>query len=209
MRIRLAIFVALAMIGAYCGNSGAATPDHPVRFGYKTAWLAVRSSDGAQVAKFLGLQNVRSSTWQNGIDTAEDAGNDVFVSSAIRGWTFVVGFAVCDQSGADKASTPIELLERLSARFGEAQFYGSMRVADAYAWARAVHGRIVRAYEYDGSEDQTLLDIGSKTSAERGLDFQSLDEDTVLRVARAWSIDPGSLDERSVAQVGLVGELRR
>jgi hypothetical protein len=133
---------------------------------------------------------------------------NVFVSDSIRGWVFVVGFGVATPGAAGKAATPVKLLTSLSRRFGEAQFYGSMRIDDAYAWARASRGRLVRAFEYDGSEGVTLLDVGAKTPAERSIDLHPPGEEDVLHVAGAWSVDPTKIDESlTTPGRGIVGDL--
>jgi hypothetical protein len=57
--------------------------DSPVPFGYKCAWLAIRTENSQAVVHALGLQNVRKSGWQSGIDAAYSG--DVFVTPPIKG----------------------------------------------------------------------------------------------------------------------------
>jgi hypothetical protein len=110
------------------------------------------------------------------------------------------------------------LLERLSRRFGEAQYFCTHRVVEMHVWARAIQGRLVRGYGYSGERGQTLWDEGEPTRAERDLGFRFFDERSpeatregyweradlsfpdegaVMRLAAAWSINPTTLDQQS------------
>lgn len=63
----------------------------PRAFGYKMAWLALPTEDGAQVVKLLGLKPGAACTWAHGIAKIYEDQRSVFVTPAVKRWTFVVG----------------------------------------------------------------------------------------------------------------------
>jgi hypothetical protein len=223
--MRRKMFVRLMLLGVlssivmiFCAGAASidASPNHPISFGYKTAWYAVRSCDPQKVATTLGLTDIRSVTWEagfNAIAKEEDTfinSSDLkttFVSPPVNGWTLAVGLALLKNANAHSSQIPTKMLKRLSEVCHEAQFYASYRIVDAYTWSRAKNGAIIRAYEYVGSEGETLTNIGPTTLAERGINFEFPDEDDVLKVAGAWSVDPSKLDETISTPLGLLGEI--
>ena len=42
------------------------TPDKPAPFGYRMAWLAIRTSNAAQVAEALGVNALQHANWRTG-----------------------------------------------------------------------------------------------------------------------------------------------
>jgi hypothetical protein len=89
------------------------------------------------------------------------------------------------------------------------QYFKTYRVAEYHAWGRFVHGQTIRAYSYLGERGEVLLDMGKKTSDE----LDVLDEDeipneqTVMDIAAAWSVDPSTLEERTnLRRSGLLAE---
>jgi hypothetical protein len=212
--------VLLATEATLCQKTLAADAglNHPISFGYKTAWFAVHSCEPQKVASSLGLTDISSATWKAGFDaidneeanfTATSNFKTVFVTPSLSGWTFAIGFALLKNVKAHSSALPISTLKKLSEICGQAQFYASYRVVDWYAWSLAKNGTIVRAYEYSGSEGETLSDVGALTPVEKGINFQALDEDGVLKIARAWSIDPSNLNESITTPLGLLGQIRR
>jgi len=154
-------------------------PDHPVAFGYKQRWLAVRDRDPQSVADALGLEDTKPSTWREGIERAYDryrrrAGEcaEVFVSPPVLGWTLAVGgVGVIPEV---MMPTFVPFLCSLSATLGHVQYFGNHRVSCFAAWAKAEDGRIVRAY---GAVDYTTrVNIGAPTPEEIELGFDFLDE---------------------------------
>lgn len=180
-RLGEAVLDALALAVPYGDVPAAAPRGAPASFGYKCRWLALRSDDPSRVADVLGLADVRPASWQELEQTTA-----VFVTPPVDGWILVV---LADGLDPDLAA--------LSHRFGEAQFFGSHRVSDYYEWQRWVDGAPVRRLRYaDGEADP---DDGET-------DLDEIDEETVLDVARAWSVDPTTLSERSeLPDEGLLG----
>lgn len=179
-----------------------------VSWGYKTAWLAVRTEQSEDVVEALGLTGRRELTWKTGVGKSYDDG--IFVTPATSGWTFAVGVGWFGRE-PDVAA--------LSARLdAETQFFATHRVVDAHTWALARDGTVVRRVEYVG-EQGTLEEAGTATDGERALSLGDLDvdsaielvsEETVMNVAGAWSIDPRELGTiPTSATKGVYGKLPR
>lgn len=100
-------------------------------------------------------------------------------------------------------------------RFGEAYYFGTHRVVEYHAWAKSVNGKLVRAYGYLGETGETIVNRGEISDAEleNGLIYTDLDaeepnlpnEEDVLLMAKAWTIDPQMADGRHQAGTGFVG----
>ena len=198
-------------------------PDLPRPFGYKAAWLALRTADSQAVVAALGLGGARPSNWSEGVAQAHELG--VFVTPPLSSWTLALGSTLFASGKPSFFIKP--LLERLSRRFGEAQYYCTHRVIEMHVWARAVQGRLVRGYGWIGERGQTLWDEGEPTRAERDLGFRFFDERSpeatgegywertdlsfpdegaVMRLAAAWSINPTTLDQQfSEPGLGVIG----
>lgn len=157
-------------------------PDRPVAFGYKQHWFAVRDRRPQEVADALGLKDIRPSTWKEGIERAYESGYDrvrhrwpewveMFVSPPVRGWTLAVGGIGAIPSAGMAEWIPF--LRNLSTKLGDVQYFGTHRISNYVAWAKAARGRIVRAH---GWADKTLVNIGDQTPEEVALGFDFLDE---------------------------------
>jgi hypothetical protein len=169
----------------------ASVPDRPVSFGYKIVWFAVKSHDAKKIAAVLGYRDLQPCNWKIGIDRAY--GQNVFLTPPLGDWTLVVGLGLpsADSDGSEARVT--DALERLSAEFGEAQWFASHRVVDYYAWARYVNGKGVRHYSYLGERGETLRDVGTRERFEARQELAN--EPMVMRAAAEWSIDPLTLDK--------------
>jgi hypothetical protein len=66
------------------------------------------------------------------------------------------------------------LFSRLMRRFDDVLFFGSHRVCDFVAWARAVKGKPIRIFAYFGSEGEVLANVGEQTAQEAKLKFANL-----------------------------------
>ncbi|WP_187434484.1 hypothetical protein [Paenibacillus methanolicus] len=191
-------------------------PDIPHPFGYKCQWYAVRTDRLTELVDHFGLTGCRAANWASGLDGAY--GGYYFVSPPVAGWTLVVNAFMPDFAEAGDRH-PVQMTRELSARFGEACYFGTHRVVEYHAWVKAVNGQVVRAYGYVGEQGETIADIGEPTSEERelGLAFTSLDEedahwpseDDVLEMAAAWTIDPQMGDQSDLGPgVGIIGDRR-
>lgn len=235
MILVVTIAVAATVATAYAlarGWARAAVPlelaaDRPLPFGYKMAWLAIRTTDTAGVVDALGLRQVRASNWRSGLGAAYDAqAGDafLFVSPPVRGWTFVIGLALPHPLGRSFVDKATPLLLTLGGRFSEVQYYFSYPPIDFFAWARITDGKLVRAFAI--GDEGIVWNKGKPTRAEtalglrlfelRGVEARRGDaggalllhptEDHVMRVAAGWSQDPTRIEASQSAEgVGYVG----
>jgi hypothetical protein len=188
-----------------------ATPDNPVGFGYKIAWLAVQAASPSDVADCLQLQNRELANWRTGINRAYD--DMIFVTPQVDSWIFVVSSILPEPSTETDKNKWHEMMVRLSVVFGECQYFGSHRIVGFAAWGRFVNGKEVRVYAYLGESGEVLVDRGAVTPQERALIFMESErsivpkssdeiddyvdgpsEEDVLTMARAWSIDPTTIE---------------
>jgi hypothetical protein len=158
-------------------------------FGYKCCWLAVRGGTTGEVAEAIDLTGARPVGWDEGVDAAY--AGQVFVSPPTAGWVFVLG-----------AWLPFDgrAVPGLSTRLGtQVQYFGTHRVSEYHEWAYAIDGRLVRRLRCEGMSGQ-FEQQGAPTPVEIELDIPAMsvedwriNEETVMRVAAAWSIDPTTL----------------
>lgn len=204
------------------------TPDSPCPFGYRMAWLAIRTRNTRKVADILGLQGLETCNWRSGIGSIYDAElgqTRVFVSPPVNGWTFVVGLPLPHPLSAAFVDKCRPLLLQLGAEFIEVQYYLSYPLMDLFAWARVIDGKLVRGFAI--SEEGVILNAGKPSKDERSLGLKLFDvrgprgrkgdaggplimyptEDHVLRLAGRWSIDPIKIDcaPRSQPALGFIG----
>lgn len=195
-------------------------PSHDLTpFGYKMTWLALRAENSAVVAAALKLDNPKPASWNDGIKFACDdfaaKGGPIFISPPINGWVLAIGF---DERLDLHTPTPgheynTTILE-LSKKFGEAHYYGTHRVTEVHAWAKAVNGKMVRAYSWVGDQGEVFLDIGPLTKEEKKLGMKYdgeenvPDEENVLDIAAAWSVDPRLSNISSIPGEGLIGRIK-
>jgi len=225
-------FLALGVLGALSGFGAIPVykfdygegpdPDLPVPFGPKMAWLALDTRDTEAVAAALGLEQASAATWAEGVDGAYQS--SVFVTPPLADWTLALGTPLFPPERAEDFVKP--LLERLSRQFGDAQYFCTHRVVELHVWARARQGRLVRGYGWLGEKGLVLWDEGGQTKEERDLGFRFFDgrspmidqtqdtdltlpnEDNIMQLASAWSLDPTTLNQHYKEPVmGLLGSV--
>jgi hypothetical protein len=193
--------------------AAAVTPRQPsgigVPFGPKSAWLALRMNDPGAVAGALGLHRRRSVSWRVGLEQAEHRG--VFISPPVGGWILAFNPRWIGHAPAIHA-----ISERIGA---EVQCFETHPVSERHAWSRAIEGRIVREFAYSG-ETGTCESFGEVSAIELQLEIPQFaaaardgvvppmpapDENTVLRVAGAWSVDPSWLGGADDSPTGIYG----
>lgn len=213
------------------------SPDHPVSFGYKCQWYAIRTTDTAAVAAFFNLKEPQPVNWETGMAGAFQG--YYFISPPVKGWTLAVNSLMPDVSAAGE-DNPLETVKRLSSRYGEACYFGTHRVVEYHAWAKAVNGELIRAYSYAGESDEVLIDEGEPTAEEvdSGLIFAGYDdyedndagdedgadidfgeedyeelpvpgEDDVISMAELWTLSPFLEDEEYEPGAGIAGRVAR
>jgi hypothetical protein len=122
----------------------------------------------------------------------------------------------------------LAILQSLSQRYGEAQYFATHRVVDYHVWTKYAYGSETRAFAYLGERGETLVDRGEKTPGEVELGYDYYNEKSplaetdeywqredlcypreshVMEVAGKWSINPTLLDESDAdPATGFVGD---
>jgi hypothetical protein len=168
----------------------------------------------------LGLKDLRPVPWQKGLDDAYDRGRWL-LTPPVDGWVLAVGGDL--PSRLERAGF-LDWLAGLSRTLGGVDYYCTHRVVEVHAWARAEDGKLLRAFGYVGERGETLFDAGPLTPQEEPLRAERLrwidpltpgeeqgryewwpNEETVLALAAAWSVDPRELDERELDGLPLGG----
>ena len=203
-----------------------AEPDQPIGFGRKNLWVAVRGNDPRQLAQSLQLHGVQPCNWHSGFLAAYAYPSDyVFVTPPVDGFLMAVGTALPDPGDAAALPSWRSLMSRLSATFGSAHFFATHRGSGYSAWARYSEGVEDRLFAHG---DEGIHDLGAPLPEEAAIlarlpdptaaetdpeywerdDVRSPEEEDVLRLAAAWTVDPSSLESRDLPpSVGLVGRL--
>lgn len=157
------------------------TPDMPEEFGFKISWFAVKASDPASVLEALEFGGATPANWASGLAAAYGRSQDseawVFASPPISGWVLVVGSSLpypSNETHHDFGRRFDELFSRLMNQFEDVQYFGSHRVVDFAAWARAMNGKPLRIFAWSGSDGAVLANIGEQTPEEAKLGFTDL-----------------------------------
>jgi hypothetical protein len=153
------------------------TPDKPQPFGFKVNWLALKTSDPLAVVDALDLKETTPANWESGLAVVYEYDPWIFVSPPVGGLVLAVGVSLpypTLETQHDIGRKFDAMFLRLMSRFTDVQFYGSHRVVDFVAWARAIDGRPVRIFAYAGGGDCVLTNIGEQTPEEAKLRFANL-----------------------------------
>ena len=167
-------------------------------FGRKQAWLAVRDGAPAALLDALGLRDLGEVSWREGIDLAYLTDDRVAATPALPGardtrWVLAAGRFLL------RTPDVIELSARLHT---EVQYFATHRVTELHRWQRAADGVLVRSFGYVGQTGEVTSWHGEPDPAERDAGLPGtwddgttvlVAEQDVLKVARAWSIDPTTL----------------
>jgi hypothetical protein len=169
-------------------------PPERLSFGWKSSWLAVRTSDPTRVMDALGLVDAREVRWNEGVQSGLDGSDELFVASIEHRdsrWTLV--WDPCFVMDAP------DLIAGWSAALGaEVQCFINDRRSGTYGWGRALGGTRVRWFfqqpgavetnegERDPAETECVAQLGES---------QGVSEELVFALAARWSIDPSCIDE--------------
>jgi hypothetical protein len=171
-----------------------------VGFGGKQAWLAVRGTDPARVIEALGLRDLGTVGWRDGMDLAHLTDDRVAVTPPLDGWILATGRYLL------RPDVPVDVIGLSGRLHTEVQFFATHRVTELHRWQRAADGELIRAFGYVGQTGEVTSWSGEPDPAERAAGLPAeLDEDAtilvgendVLRVAGAWSVDPSTLSGRA------------
>ncbi len=195
-------------------------PDQPISFGYKCMWFAIKSTDPAKLIATLNLTRVKPCNWQTGTDRIY--GDYIFITPPIDRWTLACGYGLPHGDTPEGIQYVKELLKTLSYDYNEAQFFCTHRVTEYHCWIRAVDGNVTRVYSFLGEAGENVLIEGEPTpfekmlnlvdtSSEEAKDERYLErkdltlptEDTLMKVAENWSVNPSTLEVRNDIEPGL------
>ena len=150
----------------------------------------------------------------------------VFISPPVNGWTLVLGGLSFSADSQERIGGIRRRLCELSNRFGEAQYFGSYRVVGYVAWYKASNGEVERGlsladgtvFANEGATSQAELDIGcfDMSGMDEGEvldrifeeeDFSLFDEESPMKIAEIWSVNPLSLplDGEAEPATGIAG----
>jgi len=181
------------------------TPDKPEAFGLKISWFAVKASDPAAVLDALEFKEAMPANWESGLAAiyGDPPSSDawIFASPPVSGWVLVVGSSPpypTNDIQRDIGRRFDVLFSRLMQRFDDVQFYGSHRVVDFVAWARALNGKPMRIFAF--GEADVVANVGEQTPEETKLTFLDLSglapsdaSEKIFRVADDQTAERASL----------------
>ncbi|MBI5543348.1 MAG: hypothetical protein HY901_05630 [Deltaproteobacteria bacterium] len=195
------------------GDGG--SPQMP--FGYKSQWLAIKTTDARIVAQLLKLKNVAEVDWDAGVEGAY-GGDKVFISPPINGWILALDTSWAAFADGDLVDDP-EILARWSGTLNTAvQHFFCDRRSGSYGWMRAEKGKLLRAFfevegesktdEGERDSDETAIRKEVEKSPSSDGSVVSEGEDLVFRLSGRWSVDPHVLDRvKDVPTKGLMGSI--
>jgi hypothetical protein len=210
-------------------NTSSYNEEIPISFGYKSCWIAIKSNDIDKIINSLNLSNIKEANWTFGLKEAQNINGNVFVSPILGQWVLVIGVSLPDAGDSERPDKLTPLLENLSLRIGEVQYFGTHRVVDYHAWAKVVDGNVIRAYAYLGERGETIWSKGKLTDEEKELGFYFFDEtsneaecegywerqdlsypneENVLQIAGKWGIDTSFENGNYTPSKGLIGHLK-
>lgn len=158
----------------------------------------------------------------------DDIDNTVFITPPVNGWTFVIGRLTADAGGEVDVVNVEKFITNLSKQFGEVQAFATHRVVDFHHWMLARNGSLIRSFAYCGENGEVLTNKGKLTQIEESYEWDQLlkfcsdeedqtdefdgfsdegdeldefwlpDEETVMEVAGAWSINPTEIEDLSL-----------
>jgi hypothetical protein len=183
--------------------------DEPVAFGYKIAWLAIRTTDPRHVARVVGISDLQPANWETGLEAAFRR-QGLFVSPPVEGWVFVAGSQLPEPAPPVRLAAWESWIQRIAQEFSEVQYIGNQRVTSFYAWARFVDGREMRLFS--SADGEIYVDRGTPAEVEKpwaqtDQDCCLPDEADVLLVAGQWGLNPMTLEDRDYPRgAGLFGQ---
>jgi hypothetical protein len=177
-----------------------------VGFGGKQAWLAVKSESPADVIAALGLRDLGTVPWRDGIDLAHLTDDRVAVTPPISARPddqarSAVASSIDgrpdDQAGAPavgdrwvlatgryllRPDRPVDVIGLSAALHTEVQYFSTHRVTESHRWQRAADGELIRTFGYVGQTGEVTSWHGepSTVELEAGLPAELDEESTVL-----------------------------
>ena len=178
-----------------------------ISFGYKTTWVSVRTNSIDNVKRYFSDYNWYTIPFVEGVSLSYKG--SLFISPAIDGWVLITSNKLPCTDSELGLKQITNLINDLSLKFDEAQYFSNYRVSGYSSWARSMKGKITRGFS-DINGD-VIWDIGKKFGIEKQYAFPHEkgekpddlridipDEELVMELAGNWSIDPTKLDEKEL-----------
>jgi len=150
--------------------------------GYKSYWMIAKSIESQKIVEFLKEIELR----KQGI-MLKHINWKVYVLKPFQGWTFIIGEVYAGSSSKQSVDDIQYILKKLSQQIGEVQFFVSDRSVDLYGWSKAIDGNIIQLYINGQSGTYS---IGMLPVEEQVIIGKCIDEESIIRLAEAWSINP-------------------
>ena len=200
------------------------------------SWIAVKTSDINAVAECLKLDNIQEGDFT---EWGYDSSPNTFLYVAQDRWVIAyhrwLHTGELESSAADEEirdaiyTADVDLLNRLSERFGIAQSFGFDEEYVGYAhWALSENGSLIRYFKWSSEDEEPNqgFNVGVPTEAEAFIDWSTLsdwelvEEDDesyyeyngesfgciqVLKVSQQWSLNPVH-DEEPGDRAGILGD---
>lgn len=203
-------------------------PDFAKPFGREMSWIAIRDGNAPEILEVLGIAQAAPVSWECGLGliySSEFADRFVFISPPVEGWTLVAGIGLPIPSSARFVDKLMPLLQRISRRFDEVQYFASHPAIDFYGWARLKAGAEPRGFA--AGEAGIVWDIGTAALEERKIGAGSMEvrgirdrvgdiggglilhptEDHVFTLARLWSVNPMAQPPPTLRSTGWIAAL--
>jgi len=144
----------------------------PTSFGEKTAWWAFKTTNADSIVKFLmgsglELEDVRETTWQDGVersyDTSDPDYGSVLITPPIDGYVLATSrYWLGWWSDLEVTSRASEWVDRLGI---EVQYFSSERISGLYGWGKVTEDFEERAFVHRGWD--VLYNAGPISDDER------------------------------------------
>lgn len=193
------------------------------------AWFAIPTEDSPRVISAFGLENPMPANWLTGIDAVYGNLKYAFVTPPVDGWTLVLGLGLPSFDTEKSTRKFLAFIDAVAVTDPEFYYFGTHRIVDFHSWVRVSEGKIQRAYAYLGERGATLYECGNKTKEEIALGFHFFDErspesasddyferedlrnpneEDVMRISAAWTINTQTLDQRIEKGTGFLAEIK-
>jgi len=197
-------------------------PDLPHPFGYKCGWYAIKGETPESVIRKLDLKVISKSNWKFGFDYFLDRKKSlshrnkiVFVSPVVKDYVLVINII---------ADNDHNIVKKNALLFENFMYFGTHRVVEYHAWAKFISGKLMRGYSYIGDQGEVSWCEGSLTPDETALSFDRFaktteetlgddfdydnlpNEEDVMDIAKAWSVDTSFEDGGYKKGVGFICE---
>jgi hypothetical protein len=188
----------------------------PVALGLRSRWLVVTTYEEEKLVEQLRLNHIKRMMWRATLPyVTRDC---VFVTPSIDNRTVVFGLGLPAPDSEAHVEQIRQLVKRLSAEFGEAQYFCVEASTGMHCWAKAKNGNLVRLHKMEstlptideGVADPVEANLQSGYTAKQAANAEPnpmLRDELVLEIADSWGIKFRALGNRmdAVGKLGWIG----